>query len=67
MGYGWGVTVRPSLDGNTYTHGGNWPGWSAKTVRRPATQTAVALLTTSDDVDAVSQTALEIHENLAVL
>ncbi|GAA1831876.1 serine hydrolase domain-containing protein [Microlunatus capsulatus] len=59
--YGWGVTVH--ADG-TLTHGGSWPGWTAKTVRHPATRTALALLTTSDDADAVSRVALALHAQL---
>lgn len=64
LGYGWGVTVRPDAEGTTCTHGGNWPGWTGKTVRRPAAGTAVALLTTGDDVDAVSRTAVALHDQL---
>ncbi|SDS62896.1 CubicO group peptidase, beta-lactamase class C family [Friedmanniella luteola] len=62
--YGWGVTVRVDADGATCTHGGTWPGWTAKTVRRPATGTAVALLTTGGDVDAVSGSAVALHDQL---
>jgi CubicO group peptidase (beta-lactamase class C family) len=64
LDYAWGVTARSGSEGTSYTHGGNWPGWSAKTVRRPATGTAVVLLTTSDDVPAVSRAALELHDLL---
>ena len=66
LSYAWGVTAHPGPAGTTYTHGGNWPGWSAKTIRRPATRTAVALLTTSNDVDAVSRAAVYLHEQLPV-
>lgn len=65
LDYGWGVAVRSDPRGTTLTHGGNWPGWSAKTVRRPVTGTAVALLSTSDDVDTVSETAVALHAQLA--
>jgi CubicO group peptidase (beta-lactamase class C family) len=64
--YAWGITARPDLLGTSYSHGGNWPGWSAKTIRRPATGTAVALLTTSDDVQAVSQAAVAVHDRLTI-
>ena len=67
LDYAWGITARPSPRGTSYTHGGGWTGWTAKTVRRPATDTAVALLTTSDDPEAVSQAAVELHELLAAL
>jgi CubicO group peptidase (beta-lactamase class C family) len=63
--YAWGTTVRNSPAGVSYTHGGNWPGWSAKTVRRPATDTAVVLLSTSNAVELVSRAAVELHDRLA--
>jgi Beta-lactamase len=66
LDYGWGVTARPGGVGTSYTHGGNWPGWSAKTNRRPATGTAVALLTTSDDVRGVSQAAIDLRDRLTL-
>lgn len=66
LDYAWGVTARPNAAGTSYTHGGHWPGWSAKTVRRPKTGTAVALLTRSDDVKAVSEAGLALHESLPV-
>jgi CubicO group peptidase (beta-lactamase class C family) len=66
LDYAWGVTARPSSAGTSYTHGGHWLGWSAKTVRRPNTGTAVALLTRSDDVQAVSDAGLALHESLPV-
>lgn len=62
--YCWGITARPGRRGTSYTHGGSWPGWSAKTVRQPNTKTAVVLLTLSDDVEAVSQAATDLHEML---
>lgn len=62
LAYGWGVTVH--ADG-TLTHGGSWPGWTAKTVRDPTTGTAVALLTTGGDADAVSRVAVTLHAQLA--
>lgn len=64
LAYAWGVTARPGPAGTSYTHGGSWPGWSSKTVRRPATGTAVALLTTGADDEAVSRAALELHDRL---
>ena len=35
LSYAWGVAVSIRAGGVTFTHGGNWPGWSAKTVRQP--------------------------------
>ena len=58
----WRATPAPV--GTTYTHGGTWPGWTAKAVRNPATRTAVALLTRSDDDQLTSDVALELHDML---
>lgn len=66
LAYGWGMTVRPGSNGATYTHGGHWPGWSAKSVRHPDDGTAVALLSTSDDVEVVSAAAVLLHDRLSV-
>jgi hypothetical protein len=56
----------PTGRATSYSHGGNWPGWIAKTIRSPATGTAVALLTTSDVVQAVSQVAVALHDRLTI-
>jgi CubicO group peptidase (beta-lactamase class C family) len=64
LDYAWGMTVRQASIGSTYTHGGNWPGWTAKTVRNPAAGTAVALLTRHDDTQLVSDVAMVIHDRL---
>ena len=64
LDYAWGMTVRPAVLGATYTHGGTWPGWTAKTVRNPAAGTALALLTGHDDAHLVSDVAMAAHEQL---
>ena len=64
--YAWGIIARPHGAATNYSHGGNWPGWSAKTIRSPSTGTAVALLTTSDDVQAVSEAAVALHDRLTI-
>jgi CubicO group peptidase (beta-lactamase class C family) len=64
--YAWDVTASPGTAGTSYTHGGNWRGWAAKTVRRPATCTAVALLTCSTDVEGVSRAAVDLHGSLTI-
>lgn len=64
LSYAWGMTARPGAGGTTYTHGGNWPGWTAKTVRNPTTRTAVALVTGNDDIQLVSGTAEAVHARL---
>jgi hypothetical protein len=58
------MTARPASIGITYTHGGSWPGWTAKTVRNPDAGTALALLTGHDDGRLVSHLAMAIHERL---
>lgn len=63
--YARGMTAQPGPDGTTYTHGGNCPGWTAKTVRNPTTGTAVALLTCDDDAQTVSDTAVAMHSWLS--
>ncbi len=65
LSYAWGVTVSTRAGGRTFTHGGNWPGWSAKTVRQPGRGTAVAVLSCSGDVDRVSGTALALADRLS--
>jgi CubicO group peptidase (beta-lactamase class C family) len=64
LDYAWGMAAHPASVGTTYTHGGTWPGWTAKAVRNPATRTAVALLTRSDDDQLTSDVALELHDLL---
>jgi CubicO group peptidase (beta-lactamase class C family) len=64
LDYAWGMTARPGRSGVTYTHGGSWPGWAAKTVRNPDAGTAVALLTSHDDAQLVSDVAMAVHERL---
>lgn len=62
--YAWGINARPHPDGYIFTHGGNWPGWVAKTWRQPGTGTAVALLARSDEIQLASDTADRIGEVL---
>jgi CubicO group peptidase (beta-lactamase class C family) len=64
LDYAWGISVRPTDRGITYTHGGSWPGWTAKTVRNPTTGTALALLTCHSDTQVVSDLAMAIHDQL---
>ena len=58
------MTARPATIGITYTHGGSWPEWTAKTVRNPDAGTALALLTCHDDAQLVSDVAMAMHERL---
>jgi CubicO group peptidase (beta-lactamase class C family) len=64
LDYAWAMTARPASLGVTYTHGGNWAGWTAKTVRNPTAGTALALLTSLDDAQLVSDVATAMHELL---
>jgi CubicO group peptidase (beta-lactamase class C family) len=64
LDYAWGMTATPASLGVTYTHGGTWWGWAAKTVRNPEAGTALALLTCHDDAELVSDVATAMHEQL---
>ena len=66
LDYAWGMTARPGSFGTTYTHGGTWRGWTAKTVRNPAARTALALLTSHDDPQLVSDVAVAMHDELVL-
>jgi CubicO group peptidase (beta-lactamase class C family) len=66
LDYAWGMAARATDSGITYTHGGSWPGWTAKAVRNPTAGTAVALLTCHDDDRLVSDVAMAIHRRLAL-
>ncbi|WP_328291532.1 beta-lactamase family protein [Kineococcus sp. NBC_00420] len=62
--YAWGATARRHPRGTLFTHGGDWPGWTAKTVRQPATGAAVAVMTYGADAVAVSTAAVNVVEYL---
>lgn len=62
--YAWGATAREHPAGVLFTHGGNWPGWTTKATRQPATGVAVALMTCGADTQAVSDLAIEITHAL---
>ena len=65
LDYAWGMTRTRRGGAWTYTHGGTWPAWCAKAVRRPDDGSAVALLTSCDDVPRVSEAALVILDRLS--
>ena len=65
LDYAWGVRVIEHRGRRTLSHGGSWPTWSAKAVRQPDQQTSVAILSASDDADAVTNSALAVIEELA--
>ncbi|NAZ81172.1 serine hydrolase [Kineococcus sp. R8] len=62
--YAWGTTARVHPRGTQFTHGGDWPGWTAKTVRQPGTGIAVALMRHGAEAAAVSRAALDVAERL---
>jgi CubicO group peptidase (beta-lactamase class C family) len=62
LDYAWGVVRRPAPAGPLYMHGGEWPGWCAMTVRCPTTQTAAAVLAATEDMVAVHDAALRLHQ-----
>jgi len=60
LDYAWGVRVLDHRGRRVLSHGGSWPTWSAKTVRQPDQGLSVAILTSSEDAQAITATALEI-------
>jgi CubicO group peptidase (beta-lactamase class C family) len=60
LDYAWGIRVTIEDRVRTLTHGGSWPGWRSKIVRQPSRQISVALLTSCDDDQSVSSTAMRI-------
>jgi CubicO group peptidase (beta-lactamase class C family) len=60
LDYAWGVRVMIQDHERTLSHGGSWSGWRSKTVRQPGRQTSVAILTSCDDDQRVSTTAMRI-------
>jgi CubicO group peptidase (beta-lactamase class C family) len=63
--YGLGVRVKHTQAGELLTHGGTWPGWLAKTVRYPGHALSVAVLSQSDDEDAISRLGTSLGERMA--
>ena len=64
LDYAWGVRVIDHQGRRTLSHGGSWPTWSAKTVRQPDQGTSVAILTASEDTQAVTAVALDTATTL---
>jgi CubicO group peptidase (beta-lactamase class C family) len=54
--YGWGLSVRTHRGQPIQSHGGGFPGWTAKMVRFPAQRTTVLVLANGEtrDVSAVA-------------
>ena len=51
--YGWGLGLREMAGERAVIHGGGWHGWVSQTRRVPVRQMAIALMTHSDDDQAV--------------
>ena len=64
--YAWGVTCRPGPTGTSYTHGGDWHGWAAETVRDPEARSAIAVMTIGRDASVVSDATVAAHAHLAM-
>ena len=65
LDYAWGVRVFEHEGRRTISHGGSWPTWSAKAVRQPDVGASVAILTTSEDPDAITAVSLAIVDRIA--
>jgi CubicO group peptidase (beta-lactamase class C family) len=64
LDYAWGIRVIDHRGRRTLSHGGSWPTWSAKTIRQPDQGISVAILTASEDAEAVTSLALAAAEAL---
>ncbi len=61
--YGWGLSIRTHRGQPIHSHGGSFPGWSAKMVRFPAQRTSVLVLANGERRD-VSAEAFRIADRL---
>lgn len=65
LDYAWGIGIREGPhDTTVYQHGGEWPGWSAMTLRCPTAATGVAILAATENMPLVSAAARELHDLL---
>ena len=64
LDYAWGIRVFQHGGRRTTSHGGSWPTWSSKTIRQPEQGVSVAILSTSDDAQAVTDVALALADEL---
>jgi CubicO group peptidase (beta-lactamase class C family) len=61
--YGWGLSIRTHRGLPIHSHGGSFPGWTAKMVRFPAQRTTVLVLANGERRD-VSAEAFELADRL---
>ena len=61
--YGWGLSIRTHRGLPIQSHGGSFPGWTAKMVRFPAQRTTVLVLANGERRD-VSAEAFEVADRL---
>lgn len=64
LDYAWGVRVLGTDRRRIISHGGAWPTWTAKSVRRPDAGTSVVLLSASDETDATTDLCLTLLDRL---
>lgn len=64
LDYAWGIRVLGKDRRRIISHGGSWPTWTAKCVRRPEVRTSVALLSSSDEADAATDLCLTLLDRL---
>ena len=64
LDYAWGIRVFQRAGRRTISHGGSWPTWSAKAIRQPDHGVSVAILSTTDDAEAVTAAALALADEL---
>lgn len=64
LDYAWGVRVLGTDRRRVVSHGGSWPTWTAKCVRRPDVGSSVALLSASDETDAATDLCLTLLDRL---
>jgi CubicO group peptidase (beta-lactamase class C family) len=61
--YAWGVSVRTHRGLGIVSHGGSFPGWSAKMIRFPDRRTTVIVLANDEELDA-SELAFRVADHV---
>jgi CubicO group peptidase (beta-lactamase class C family) len=61
--YGWGISIRTHRGQPIQSHGGGFPGWTAKMVRFPAQRTTVLILANGETRD-ISAEAFALADEL---
>jgi CubicO group peptidase (beta-lactamase class C family) len=63
--YGWGISIRTHRSQPIQSHGGGFPGWTAKMVRFPAQRTTVLILANGETRDISADAFATADELLA--